>query len=195
MNGRPARSRDSAAAGPPQRARERPRRRPRTAASRASPSALGAEACAGQRPPRPPRPRPAGRSRGGEGDDLPRLPPALQAPPPRPLPSRRTSSVSPFLLPQANARSHTCRTALALEPRGRRPRKRGSSEAASRVIASRSSRPGSSAIRLCGASPVGTKMIRERPSCQSASWASARWPRWGGLKASRGRRCPRPHLR
>ena len=59
---------------------------------------------------------------------------------------------------QAVPRSHTCRTAPRARPRGSRPQKRESSAAASRVIASRCSRPGSSAIRLCGASPVGTSI-------------------------------------
>src|SRR5262245_55959837 len=38
-------------------------------------------------------------------------------------------------------------------------------------------------MRLCGASPVGINTTSVRSSCQSASWASARWPRCGGLKA------------
>ena len=57
----------------------------------------------------------------------------------------------------------------------------------------RSSRPGSSRIRLCGASPVGIQhRPRSSPSCQSASWASARCPRCGGLNAEPRTPMPAP---
>ena len=90
------------------------------------------------------------------------------------------------LLASAPQASYTCRTAprrgAPRRPRSPRPRqdRRPPRPGAS---SSRTSAPGSSGIRLCGARPVGTSTTRARPSWAAASWASTRWPTCGGLNA------------
>ena len=96
---------------------------------------------------------------------------------------------------QAAPRSHTCRTAPRARPPGsrprsasRRPRRAGSSPAAARG-------PGRRRSACAGPRRSAPGPPRSRSSCQSASWASARWPRCGGLKAEPRTPMPAPAAR
>ena len=58
---------------------------------------------------------------------------------------------------------------------------RGSPATASSHSSARTAAPGSSATALCGGTAAGTSSTRSSPRRSSASWASTRWPRCGGL--------------
>ena len=158
------------------------RRRRRTAASPASSPGPRRQGCAAPPRPRRRRLRPAGRS-----PAAPTRPPAPPQPAPpghgcvRPI--TNTSSRVRLAALQAAPTSHTYSTwPLGARPPGwrrriarRRPRRAGSSPAAARALVI-----DDPLVR--GLATRNQDHLAQIGACQSASWASARWPRCGRVE-------------